>query len=132
MPVRPPEWGLELWSDDGGEPSASAWLDIRKEAGHPSKTARRIRTVLRGAGFGAMLRVVVGPEDGSQMIAAMERIVVTVTWAVAFTASLGIVIATALPAWAVIAILGLEVAGFAITLLMTRWKHRGRFGSADT
>jgi hypothetical protein len=143
MPARPPQWGLEPWPDDGDEPSAKAELQIRQfldgdeaddtsdgeEATPSSKTVRRIMTVLRGTRFGAVLRIAVLPEDGSQMIAAMERIMITLIWAAAFTVSLGIVTAAALPAEAKIAIIGLEVVGFAVILLTTRWRRqKGQLG----
>jgi len=140
MPARPPQWGLEPWPDDDEEPSAKAEIQIRQipdgdeahdtsnggEATSSSKTTRRIMTVLQSTRFGAVLRIAVLPEDGSQMISAVERIMITLIWAAAFTGSLGIVTAAAMSAKAKIAIIGLEVLGFAITLLVTRWRRPKR------
>ena len=141
MPARPPQWGLEQppWPPGGEEPTATAWLDIRQRpvdgeglnisggkqvTPATPKPIRRITTTMRGAKFGAALRMAVPPGDASQMIAAFERITVSLIWAVAITVTLAIATAASLSAGTVIAITGLALAGFAITLIATRWRRR--------
>lgn len=139
MPARPPQWGFEQPSgpDDGELPTAAAELvievSVRSEGREVSKReqvtpapdpANRIANMLRRAGPRAVLRIVAHPKDGSQMIAAVERISVMLTWAVTVTVTLGIVTAASLSASAMIAIIGLELTGLTIVLLATRWRRR--------
>jgi len=91
-----------------------------KQVTPAAKPGPRITTVMRWA----RLRIVVPSRDASQMIAAIERITVSIIWAVAIIATLGIVTATSLSGGFIIAIAGIELTGFAITLLATRWRRR--------
>ena len=129
MPARPPQWwGLEQPPPDEGEPTAKAELRMEIKSGEQvtpaPKPVRRITTMMRGNRLGAVLLMAVPPEDASQMIAAIERITVTLSGAAAVTVTLGIATAASLPAGAVIAIIGFGLTGFALTLLATRWRRR--------
>lgn len=139
MPPQPPQWGYEqpLGPDDWGLPTVSAELQMEisiRDEGHDASgreqvtpardPASRIANMLRRTGLGAGVRIVALAEDGSQMIAAVERISVTRTWAVTVIVTLGIVTAASLPVGAVIAISGLELAGFTVVLFATRWRRR--------
>ena len=112
--------GITLTPVGGKAPGSSSGEQVTPA----SKPAHRIMTIVRRTGFGAVVRIVVPPGDASQMIAAIERITVSFTWAAAIAATLVIVTAASLPAGTVIAITGLELAGFAITLVATRWRRR--------
>jgi hypothetical protein len=86
----------------------------------------RVITMLRRAGLGAVLRIAVPSGDASQMLTTIERITITLTWAITITITLVIALAASLPAAVVLAVMAIELAGFAITLLATRWRRRKR------
>lgn len=88
-----------------------------------SNPANRVITMLQRAGLGAVLRIVVPSGDASQMLATIERITITLTWAITVTSTLAIGIAASLSATGVFAIIAAELTGFAITLLATRWRR---------
>ena len=139
MPARPPHRGLQqpLSPPDGEEPSASAELHFAKipvVGEHPatfsaqqeisaSNPANRVITMLRRAGLGAVLRIAVPSGDASQMLTTIERIIITLTWALTVTSTLAIAIAASLSASVVLAIIVTELTGFVITLLATRWRR---------
>jgi hypothetical protein len=139
MPARPPSKGLEQppWPDDGEEASAKAELRIwqipiggderdtssGEQVTPAPRVARRIMDVVRRAGFGGVLRMAVRPEDGGQMIAAIERIMVTLTWAATVITTVSIMAAADRPVSAMIWIIGLELSGFVMTLFATRWRR---------
>jgi len=142
MPARPPHRGLKqpLSPPEGEEPSASAELHFAKipVAGEypaissaeqvipASSPVNRVITMLRRAGLGAVLRIAVPSGDASQMLTTIERITITLTWAITITITLVIALAASLPAAVVLAVMAIELAGFAITLLATRWRRRKR------
>ena len=139
MPARPPHRGLKqpLSPPDGEEPSARAELHFvkipadRESPAIPSQEqvipaihlVNRIITMLRHVELGAALRIAVPSGDASQMLTTIERITITLIWAVTVTSTLVITIAAGLPAAAVFAIIAAELAGFVITLFATRWRR---------
>ena len=58
------------------------------------------------------------------MPTTIERITITLIWAVAVTGTLVIAIAASLPSAAVIAVVEIGLAGLIITLLVARWRRR--------
>jgi hypothetical protein len=76
--------------------------------------------MLRRTGLGAALRIAVPPGDASRMLTTIERIAITLTWALTVTSTLAIAIAASLSASVVLAIIATELTGFVITLLATR------------
>jgi quinol-cytochrome oxidoreductase complex cytochrome b subunit len=140
MPARPPHTGLKqpLSPPDGEDPTARAELHLLKIpiGAHPAipseeqvipavaNPVNRILTTLRHTGISAGLRFVVPYGDASQMLTTVERISITAIWAVTVTSTLVITIAAGLPAAVVCAIITVELVGFALTLLATRWRRR--------
>lgn len=86
--------------------------------------ANRIITMLRRAGISAGLRFVVPDTEASQMLTSVHCITVTLIWAITVIGTVVTTTSAGVAAVITLGIIALELAGFAITLLMTRRPRR--------
>ena len=80
--------------------------------------------MLRRAGIGAGIRLVVPDTEASQMLTSVQCITVSLIWAITVIGTLVTTTSAGMAADVTIGIIALELAGLVITLLATRRSRR--------
>ena len=133
MAWRGPRRGLKQppSQPDEEDPTAVAELYLVKiptdggeQVIHDPKPARWYTSLLRRTGVGAAARLAVPARDASQMLAVIERVIITLGWAATVVVTLMIAVTWPLSATATITVIALELAGLIIALLATRKRRK--------
>jgi hypothetical protein len=85
-----------------------------------------LAALLRRAGLTFHARMTVPLEDAGEMLATVRKIGLAVTWAVTVLVTLAVTLPAGVPVPAVIAVIAIELAGFAAGALSTRRKRPGK------
>jgi hypothetical protein len=117
-------------------PSAAAELHIMKipasdpqanpgtrEISTSASPASPLLATLRRAGFAVQARMTVPAANAGEMLAMLRNVALAVTWAVTVIITLAVAIPAGVPADAIIAIVAIELIGFAVGALSLRHKR---------
>jgi hypothetical protein len=112
-PTAEAELKILMFSVGGATPEPAAGDGVRNW----------LAALLRRAGLTVHARMAVPLEDASEMLATVRKVGLAVTWATTVLVTLVITLSASVPVPAVIAILAIELAGFAAGALSMRRKR---------